>query len=78
MIATDLKSKDESTANVTITLTDKNDNYPVFDMAFYNTSVHETEPVGSVVITITVSSSSSSSSCSSGSGSGSGSDSSRV
>mgnify|MGYP001546800505 CR=1 FL=1 len=46
--------KQSSTATVTITLQDLNDNTPRFAQASYSTSVRENREVGSVIETITV------------------------
>ena len=50
-------SADEKTADVSvgITITDANDNYPLFSPASYTTTILETAAVAGTVITVTVS-----------------------
>ena len=55
VIAEDVESRKSSSANVTIRLTDINDNRPLFESAPLNASVLETAPEGTVVITVRVS-----------------------
>ena len=54
MIAEDVETRKSSSANVTIKLTDINDNGPVFESRSLNASVIETAPEGTVVITARV------------------------
>lgn len=42
-----------STATVTVTVSDENDNAPVFDLEAYSASVHESASPGTVITTIT-------------------------
>ena len=50
-------SADEKTADVSvgITITDANDNYPLFNPASYTTTILETAAVSGTVLTVTVS-----------------------
>ena len=54
VIAEDVESRKVSSANVTIRLTDINDNRPQFETSPLNASVIETAPEGTVVIAVKV------------------------
>lgn len=49
----DAATRRSATCEVMVTLTDENDNIPVFEETFYESSVPEDRPIGRVVAVVT-------------------------